>query len=910
MLDGELVVRTRMSGAAPIYELVPYEKMTGDFPTHFVEHYVHWLNVETGDIEFRPISHPWTITSHNWNVVYSQSSTSLMRLGQERMLDIRSHASSIIGSIFSPLENPGNIDVSFGPRNGKILVSVRLPRLKLEFFLNVNDQLECRQFRGAIVDRDQSVGTMCGIVNRLVLSQGTTRSILIPYGQVKYQSHGDHVRVHIDTDGLQEIRYHRYDIDTKLGRLIGNGSLASHLYKIYLHAVTSHCLPDPLTSRTGTEEALDNLQSATTWSFQKLQPDEVHILKLIASLTPTRVYYPDNLRVMQSVDWKPISPIMQHDNFHAIVVEIFAHATRFHVFREDTGVKDAEIATYYKSKSDARLLERAAVRNAAFRKYEFGGSLLATSKDAHYIGRDSIRDEFKENQVYTVAKAVGSWYPNVDIPQNLMEILEGWSNLGVHNRKVVRLGYDHQWINPDLAGMWDTVYDVCRQSEKSSSTYQLMFFLSTLAYSGRVDLPVIGSLLAFATIPEFHSCESPKYQSYKLANKYSPNKTELEAAVDGCSVSFERSREANLQIKTGESESELWCRRNTTYMTNLSLQSGEFVANLISQWPSASPTIPCDPDYRLLNSSEAMGKVKPMFDSWYRNKVFRKHIRKVQMILDSVHPVASIPRTYCFSPCNFNAHSTVSAVRFKDLFSRNAPNIPDPPAEVISVTVPCSPERERAPSVDGSDLRIILDNLKKTHSRISEKQYADNMLASLEALEVQTLVVETPIRIPPASTLESSLIQSRDDMEAVFRTIQSILAPLRGVEDLISMAGLWPCISPISLLQQLPANASIKLNAPWKRALVYYGKSIAKLQRFERLLSYKRLGRESDFQSEAGNIGHQGWDQVENPDWLLIEIENNFLVRPVQNRIASKMIKPTSEGNQVLTTQNRCEGYY
>lgn len=960
MLGGELVVRTRVSENAEIYELVPHTKLSGDFPVHFVEGYMHWLNVGNGDLEFRPLSHPWEIRSENWHISYSLDGASYMHRDDERMLDVRSHTASMIGSILSLIENPDCIEIRFRAKDESVFVSANLPRLKLEFFMNRNQELECRQFRGAIIDTDQSIGTMNGLVNRLVLLQSGVRIVIFPCGEVTYQSHGDHVMVHINTEGLPRVKYYSYNVDSRLGRLSGNGSLASHLYKIYLHAVTAHCLPDPLTSRTGTEEALDNLRSATTWSFQKLQPEEIRILRLIASLTPTRVYYPEHLEVMQSVHWESIPPVMQHDEFHEIVMKIFAHATQFHVFREDIEAEDTE---YYRPESNSKLLSRAAIRNAIYRRDEFGGSLSGIVEDTPYVARDSQIDEFKETQVCSVANAVKCWSPDLDISRQIMGVLEGWQHIKGAGGERIRLGYDYQWVNPGLAAVWGSIYDACRKSERDRSTYQMMFFLSTLAYSGRVELPVIGSLLAFATIPQFINRNPPSYSSYNLADGYAPDESKLKGIVDTCSVRFSWSQEANLVARGRETEAELWRRQNSTYTENLELQSRRFVASLISQWPCASPSTPYDMDYRLLTSSNAMDDIRPMFDSWYRNKLFREHISEVQSVLNSIHPAKPILQKYIFQPCNADPHRVVAGIRFEDLVLRDSPSIPespnspgspnipelpnipqspvsDVPTAATSTTVPSpvsfsgtvflklrnsvrkipkpwrrtsisgvghetasnSFQRKVEPRTVGSDLKLLLDGFKTAHSREFEKQYTDSMFESLKALEEQALSAETLQELPSRSTLESALAQCEKHMEDAFRVIQGTLAPLREVDDLMDMAGLWPCISPISLLQQLSTNGSVKLSTPWKRALISYGKAIAGFQRSERLLTYNKLGKEREFHSEVANTGHQEWDPMVHPDWLLIEIENNFLVRQVQNQIASEMMKPTSKKNQVPTT--------
>jgi hypothetical protein len=138
----------------------------------------------------------------------------------------------------------------------------------------------------------------------------------------------------IDTGSSQHRSYHHYQIDRQLGRLVDSGSLKSTLYRCYLHAVTAHCLPDELTGRTGTEEALATLASASVRSFLSLDHIEIHLLGLLAQLTPRRQYYPEHLRVVQKVTWQNLSPLSQHDSFDRFVQSILDRAKMPSLFHE------------------------------------------------------------------------------------------------------------------------------------------------------------------------------------------------------------------------------------------------------------------------------------------------------------------------------------------------------------------------------------------------------------------------------------------------------------------------------------------------------------------------------------------------------------------------------------------------
>jgi hypothetical protein len=132
-----------------------------------------------------------------------------------------------------------------------------------------------------------------------------------------------HVRVHIDTHTMRQVIWHKYEIDSDLGLLVGNVNLTSRLYRIYLHALCSHPLPDPLTSQTGTDHALQELGAAGCFSFQRLTKTDVELLRLIGSITPCRQYYPKHLRVMQTTEWSPNLPALsQHGGFEPAVRSI------------------------------------------------------------------------------------------------------------------------------------------------------------------------------------------------------------------------------------------------------------------------------------------------------------------------------------------------------------------------------------------------------------------------------------------------------------------------------------------------------------------------------------------------------------------------------------------------------------
>ena len=306
--DAQLIIRTRRG--SEILQLVPHDEFLSDLPTSLVQNYTHWLDLSNSEIELRPIENPWESSTQNWRIRFSHASYSRMcREPSLFLIDIRSPTFQMISTSLRPLESANNLIITYSYNDGKL--SVDLPRFRLSFFLNDSNLLESQNLPGMVIDLNQSTGTMFGLSDQLVLRAKDpiaaqlprSRRVIIPHGELHITEHGDHVSIDVDTRSHIHVKYFEYNIDTDLGCLIGNVSLISKLYKVYLHALSSHCLPDPLTGRTGTEEALHELSSASCRSFQKLGATEIDLLGQIATLTPNRTFYPDHLKVMQRIDW-------------------------------------------------------------------------------------------------------------------------------------------------------------------------------------------------------------------------------------------------------------------------------------------------------------------------------------------------------------------------------------------------------------------------------------------------------------------------------------------------------------------------------------------------------------------------------------------------------------------------------
>ena len=329
MAGGELVIRAKKYGHSDVFQLIPPHTLASDLPSILIEKHVHRLNLSTGTIEIRPLLSLWHSSEDNW-CIQSVLGRHFMVRGRVMLFDIRSPTWKMFSGLLKPLQDPQDLMVMRDCRTST--VSVDLPRYGLSFFINSDWELESCHPREMVYDRDQSIRTLFGLVNKLVLRPKdhlgkdlVQRQVLIPEGSVKYGSHRYHVKVVVDIKGPadQSILYQTFRIDTDLGCLIGNSGLASNFYRAYLHALCSNpCSVDPLTRKTGTEEALTILRSATAGSFLKVDDRVAKLLGRIAALTIECKWYPPHLRCMQTVHWAPLPAASQHHSLYLSCVSI------------------------------------------------------------------------------------------------------------------------------------------------------------------------------------------------------------------------------------------------------------------------------------------------------------------------------------------------------------------------------------------------------------------------------------------------------------------------------------------------------------------------------------------------------------------------------------------------------------
>lgn len=912
-------------------EIIPARLLAGAFPDAFVEEYVHWYDLDGDYVDFCPRNEPWKSSNCHWQLQRQDTHDCHWGLfkGDASLINIRSTTARTLSSILQPIEREQKLHCKLN--TSSFLLEIDIPRLRLSFTLGSGDTIiRSRQYLGMQIDADQSLETLVGLRNKLMLVRpnGQERKVLIPEGHVTWKGERGHVTVDIGWQAVSNV--HVYTLNSQLGQLAGNGSLQSKLMVSYLHALTSFCLPDPFTSKTGTEQSLSILRSASVRSFSELQPEHIAILRKIAELTPGREFYPANERVMQKIKWqKGLGCLPQHDDFHAQVTAIFNQDDRMKMFYPESQGMEQPVRYL-----NGDLLRRGRIRSSSFRVTGFGAENFTTEEDSQYSERGRNYGSAECLRVFTLCKTLHEGvltYDQATAQQDRHLLL--WKAFSAFDQvsgpvaardlESTQIKYDSTWLQDSIEYVisnWCRLHQLLRSQTSRPNSHQLMMWLSTLAFSNKIPMPIIECLAVLYIAPNLGNCSPPSRPLFQPSKGYEPSKNTLSSGMS--SFRKPNTPESSLLMQQGEKYHVYKSRVNSTRDRNRARALNGFIANLQSQWPILSPEVPSTSgvprfeDY--FNVSSAMKYAQKMFSIWFHNRELGTYLKEVCHAI-SQGPARRGRMPSCPKPCLFQPSNWKS--RFHRLDDVLHPSLGPPP--VLDAEIP------RLSDLFGWDseskkplprLLTLVDQLELQASSDYERQYVRQLRESTSSLQKTSRanqVLSDDLELEKA--VFDYLARSKIHYQELHNKIMRRMTFSDAVNDLAdnrrkSYRSLlktlaWICVAPRYsselFLQQLTRERWSVLSKEWKTCFVAYGQSITSLQRAKRLVSL--IGQREDLVRELENPGHSNWDPYEYPESLLLEIENGLSIREPQEQIA-RQVRDTPQGQNAVMQLNMGEG--
>ena len=900
--DNSIVIRATHRGT--ILELLSPECFGDmrryDLPASLAIDCYHWLDLSTGIIEIRQ-QDPWKSKKGNWRL--NLNTRQATRNNGSTLVDPNSELARKVVQNFHHFEFAHNVTV-YQPPKGRI--RVELKRLELDFVVTHNGLLLCPQLGAVIAEsRLQDVGTWYGLKSKLVvrsLRDPTQRSILLPLGEVECDREGSHVSIVIRNVG----GYLKFGVNHVLGRIECPAEPLLLYHRALWHASTAHFLPDPLTKRTGVEEALHYLQSGAYIPWKPLSNDARNILLTMAKLSPQRVYYPTTLKVMETVQWNSKLTVAMQDDRYRRVVEIILE-------RDRALTQFASAAVHYEPPEsvagDAHLENRALCRINANR----------LGNDHVYQSRDRRLDDLKHCNVAVIARLLREWPSQIANTVQLARLLEKTPIISGYVRSFDKIQFT-DILDVDLGFDWGALVETALGHTRQQS-FQFTFRYSLLAFSSEANMDLLRAILSFALLPDLKTISLPEAASYSHFRAHEiPDIETLTSCIAGAMRPYTPGDE----IPAGQI-----LMRQLDHERQAARVCRSFAESIRAQWPSKV----LDLDLliavkgHLFDRDEALSLVFPVWARFVDNFRLSQHLEEVQLIFNRhaagythIQQVPCEVERLPIYPLRMRGGELPSLpdILEKD-FSALATQLPGLYHSATPVLATLSnghfpgpgllnePERtcgsKHVPKtivpVQIKELRKLIAPYKLSSSMV-HKRYGAELEQSVEALAGHLARPDTPQEPFNPTKLNNDIFHARESLRLLLEQIRNALQKGDARARWLNLVGLWPRVTATTLLTELRSTSGVCFGAGVKETLVNLGLAITKYQRLLRLDDAIHKERRQQILDESENVGHANWVPLEHVDWLILEVESNIMIRPEQVDVALATISPHSRQNAVL----------
>lgn len=584
--------------------------------------------------------------------------------------------------------------------------------------------------------------------------------------------------------------------------------------------------------------------------------------------------------------------LAQHDEFFPLAQQVIASGNPYVVFYPDS----EEAPNLYQGR-DVDLHMRAKIRNSAHRSHGLGGDTDVRKFDQHYEARDRSGTSERASRSFTISALVRDWPKKLQVSRSLSAYL---SSLGTIS------GFDtvfdpsrplSELLKVTFSSSWAPLHVLCRGRSQNRDTYQLLFLFSAIAYSrGVTSVIELQTLLAFAFIREMRDIPAPSTYSYFTPAKGSVLREDtLRSTIKN-----------NMRAYNGPSKkkhSRQWQAGFEQHQKETRDQSNTVFQRYKSQWPCDRPTAPSKSLASHLSWGVASHDISQLFYIWTANGQYRDYLARIQVILNDACCESSLPgylRDVWHDYESVPEYQQLGQLppSLRKLMSRNAPSRMSKPL-ALGMQRPVRATRKN------EKLRSLIAEIRSpegNHSRHEFRaQYRDDLLASHDAFNSHGEQVNPPNLPCTLDDVILNLAGCKSYADGIFKQVRDQLGPGEDpISKLLELGGLWPRITPQSILAYISTKAEVALTPSMKDYLLDLGEAMASVQRARRLVLAAERNDVVTFCMEMENDSHNGWNVAERPDWLLIELEGDFLIRPIQARVALEMIQPSSYANSLV----------
>ncbi|POS73886.1 hypothetical protein DHEL01_v207720 [Diaporthe helianthi] len=923
-LRNDQVVIRAVSRTA-ILEFIPgkvfFRNANYDLPVELLENCVHFLNLSTESVQIHRRPRIWTLRKTDWVISLRTHQCTQNNGRSGRLICPYSDTAQIFERLFHHFERPELLRI-FLSKNRQLCVN--LSRFELSFKVNQNRRLEERKL-GKEIDPNQDAGTFHGLNSKLVLRDTRDvrrRTIIVPLGRTVCSLSDTHVEVTVVSESQNA--YAKYEIDDVLGRLTCPPEPTLLYTKALLHALTSFPIPDKLTGRTGTEEAIHILRCGMSQPWTPLTPYPASRLEAIAALPPRRDFYPEDRRSLQRTQWSPNLPdSIQHERLETLARHLLQKSNRLQPFcKSIPDVDEVDLASHLRRRAEIRRsvydpssihppgLE-ASTKHNSNGKASTGASRrpqIAPARvlDKTYASRDQSLDTALAKNVKHVVKSSIRRPFHLSQGLNLRSLLIGQRIIGGFQTSAPCTEGITRLVEDTVAEQFGELVEFSRQCS-FNQLYSLAFRLALMSFKPHANLELLEVLAAIARLDSLKVLVPPQHAVFVDFDLIGPTVEDLEAIIRSEWPSFIEPRGRRTSKRDAHDQHLLTCE-----------EEGRRLARwFVKQWPSEAPSLDgFQSGTKLLNSADALDSVLEFWQQKTSNMHLGTYIDELQLAMDKFCSEGRVmlpepDSTTFLSPSSCKIFSRVSSVipsLSLELLTKaaDACTLPLPwnsaslqLAQVHGTSKP----RKASPGPEFNELQRVLTPFLNSSDQ-ERKRYGQDLLRSLQALRNR----QSPSldhdrgwqhRYESAAQMDHLIHRCRMNILEIYDSIQKALGMGDKRSIWLPMANLWPG-GKVTVLEQLRSTEKTCFGAGMKEMLVRFGVTNTELQWLERLRHYQLTQDNAKFEESLRNTGHQNWDPLQRPDWLLVELECDLLIRPEQVQVANAIISPSSGENSVL----------
>ncbi|RAL63868.1 hypothetical protein DID88_003511 [Monilinia fructigena] len=806
-----------------ILELVPSRvfhssETNFDLPNPLWMNCIHWFNLTTGIIEIRQKPHIWKFKDANWRLDVRS------RRAHRRtvcLVDPHSKIFKRVYRIFDYFEYPNYLTV-YQPQCRNL--TVELKRLSLSFTVNRDKFLESSQLR-AVIDGNQDCGTWYGLRSKIVLRDifnPRVRSVLVPMpagnvsDSIKYNRHGIHVNVVISNHG----NFGRFYVNDTLGRIDCPAEPWLLYTKALLHASTSFILPDSLTKRTGTEEAVACLRSGLYQPWAPLQLTGYMCLSRIAMLSPIREYYPKYGKSLQKVYWKDeLTTAIQYDGYDSIVQDILDTNEKLTIFAP-TKIEPPESTR----ERQQHLTIRSYTRLRAFRRPDGYLENHDITPDPKYDSRDKYRGGQKRNSILECVDNIIRWPQTMNTTADLAGILQEYQDLTGFTSEFDKILLTDR-LDIDFSLSFGPLYRFC-QEISPGDTFRLQFLFALISFQNNVDMDIVRVLLACSMLDDLKRLKAPTWPNYvQFRRNQIPHLTSVLKLLESCRVPYPQDfrgmfKGINLHAKQRKALE----RREKQYEIQTDLDCELFAQFLLAQWPCPKLSIEGFSTEVQIDLTKAMIIIQP---EW-ATTVSKHGALQISRAGSSSSKPSSPWRKLCVA---VYGDSTTNGISFKSSRIQTVSEdliAPSIRAEKIVAT-------GHFVSMETLSLQGIITNIMGSKASLVRRKYGQELMQSLQAFKLFEQIPKSGQKPVDLQKLTGDINEARRKVLELYSDISKSFNPSGFIW--LQLGGLFPCISVVTLLENLRStiHKSVKFGSGMRESLVKYALQITTLQRLLRL---------------------------------------------------------------------------